>query len=201
MKISRRISVLVLCVLLASSWNRVQALEPLVVRPEDSVVNGSSIVPYTSAWRYSTITASGEKKLLGQWTDELSIVEVEGEEQILRRQTFPSKAGRRTLINRARRADLFPRSYEVTTIDGQVLQRVDFEPKRLVLTATGQGDPQIVQLEAPDPRRHPHWTRDAGHGQKARRHFGRRSSRRRRSSASLRWPRPESRCRSSPRSP
>ncbi len=144
-----QMSVVTSSIIFSGMAGLVRASDPTLVRPGDSVVNGSAILPYRNAWQYSTISVTGETELLGQWTDELSIVTVDTEEQIVRRQTFPTPAGPRVFVSRARRSDLAPRSFEITTSDGQLLQRIEFETTRLIATAAAHGDPMILPLTTP----------------------------------------------------
>ena len=119
------------------------------VNPGDSTVDGSFIVPYRNAWRLSQKTGDGEWKILGRWTDEVTLSSVDGETQLHRKQRFPGPMGHRILINRVRQADLIPRSFEVTTDEGQILQRVVFEKSGIRVTAMGQTEASFVPLDHP----------------------------------------------------
>ncbi len=125
------------------------ASDPSVVRPGDRVVDGSFIQAYRNAWRYSHKTASGKLAAHGRWTDEVSLEIVDGEEQIVRRQRFPTVAGFRILVNRARRSDLAPRSFEVRADGGQTLQRVDFGDSQIDIAFFGQAEPVSAPLPEP----------------------------------------------------
>ncbi len=106
-----RTAILGLLLVFAGPLNFVAASDPPIVKPGDSVVDGTFLVPYHNAWRYSQMTSSGQTELLGRWTDEMLVETINGEQQILRKQTFPTPDGKRTLVNRARRSDLAPRSW------------------------------------------------------------------------------------------
>jgi hypothetical protein len=121
---------------------------PPVVRPGDGVVDGSRFEPYRNAWNYTRRSATGDVELEGRWTDNLSFVEEGGVELIVRRQEIPTAEGNRVLINRARRSDLLPLSFEFLTDEGQTLQRIDFESTTLLVTAGGQ-EPVSVDLSEP----------------------------------------------------
>ena len=112
-----------------------------LVNPGDPAVTGTFIEPYRNAWEYSKHSPSGEVQVLGRWIDQVIIEGEPGQEQVTRWQRFPSPAGPRILVNRFRRADLSPLSFEVRADEGQVLQRVDFEPGQLRIRQFGQEQP------------------------------------------------------------
>lgn len=120
-----------------------------IVRPGDPTVDGGKLEPYENAWRYVRVASDGSRTEIGLWTDRLEIVEEDGERLLERRQRIPGPAGDRVFTNRARRADLTPRYFEVATVDGTMLQRVDFEPDAIRIRIGGQDAPIDQPLDEP----------------------------------------------------
>lgn len=84
------------------------------VRPGDPSVNGSFIEPYANQWKMIQQAADGSRSEVGKWTDQVRIIEQDGEQLIQRTQAIYGPQGEKQseMVNLTVRSTLLPRRFQ-----------------------------------------------------------------------------------------
>lgn len=90
------------------------------VRPGDGQLDGRRIAASTNGWRSYRVSPNGDRRLLANWHDTITVVRGDGQELLRRVQWILPEGGEATvLINEADRATLVPRRAVAGPVDGE----------------------------------------------------------------------------------
>lgn len=124
-----------------------QSKQPLEIHPGDPAVNGSFIQPYTNQWKMIQKSADGSRSQVGRWTDQVKIVDQDGEQRIERIQVMNGPQGQSEMVNQAVRRTLEPRSFRSSGSGAAV--EVVFDGTHVRMGRPDLSNPKTIDLKMP----------------------------------------------------
>ena len=120
-------------VILMLSAGLCRAQESTLVQPEQRIIDGSFIEPYTNQWRVSIIDSTGDRKTVRYWTDYAHILELNGKKYLHRVQDLYDAEYnlQQTWINVVDTKSLLPERFYSVGSNGSVFS-IEFDGENVI---------------------------------------------------------------------